>query len=140
MPSIFDMDPNDLPPRPKDDDTPVRASGKPRNNKRETLTPLELAKGKLTLLGLTELAMKTLQETMENADFQVAMRAAQIVLDRAGFGPKTTVDVNTTHMDLSSLSMDELAERANLIVKKIRTTTPAADLRPTGTESRPTIN
>lgn len=116
MASIFDSDPNDLPPREKDEDEP-----KKRGKGRTPLSPAEYAKGKRTLYEMVEVAFKTLLDAMQHGDYNVAAKAAQTVLDRTGFGPKSTVDINTVNVDLTSLSRDELASRAEQIAQQIRT-------------------
>jgi len=114
MASIFDKDPNNLPPRPAEKEEGTR------NKKRQSLTPAEFAQAGRTLLAKVERAFQTLEDAMANADYSTAVKAAQIVLDRSGFGPKSTVDVNQNTMDLSALSKEELADRANQIVQMLR--------------------
>jgi hypothetical protein len=109
MASIYDFG---NPPPPQ-----VEPEGKPRSKKRE-LTAMEVRTGKTTLLGMVDKAFETLQAAMTEADWPTAIKAAQVILDRTGFGPKTTVDVNSTHVDLSMLSREQLAERAMLISRK----------------------
>lgn len=111
MSSIFDMDPPDGKKPTKD----VK-----RSKHRESLTPAELLSGKRKLSEMVESAFMALQDAMVAADHPTAIKAAQIILDRAGFGPKSTVDVNTTHTDLSALSREELAERASKIAGILR--------------------
>lgn len=101
---------------PIEEREPVKKRGK----KRESLTANEVSERKTTLASKVDRAIETLETAMEEADFSTAIKAAQIILDRTGFGPKTTVDVNTTHRDLSSLSREELAERAQRLASRIR--------------------
>lgn len=120
MATIFDSDPNNLPPRPKEKETGSR------DKKRQSLTPTERAACGRTLFEKVERAFQTLEEAMVNADYSTAVKAAQIILDRSGFGPKSTVDVNQTTMDLSSLSEEQLAERANRVLHMLRAKSGAA--------------
>jgi len=114
MASVFDLDPNNLPPRPKED-LPMK-----RSKHREHLSNSDYAAGKRTLMSMVESAFDCLENAVQHADYPTAIKAAQIILDRSGFGPKSTVDVNTTTLDLSALSRDELAERALRIASVIR--------------------
>jgi len=115
MASIFDLDPNDLPPRPKEEDLPMK-----RSKHREHLSNSDFAAGKRTLMSMVESAFDCLENAVQHADYPTAIKAAQIILDRSGFGPKSTVDVNTTSMDLSALTREELAERASRISHLLR--------------------
>ena len=110
MANIYDFE--DAPKSAKSEETPSRSEDAPRKRERESLSPSQLAKGRRTLLQMVETAFNTLERAMESADWPTAIKAAQIVLDRSGFGPKSTVDVNTSAIDLSSLTREELAERA----------------------------
>lgn len=118
MASIFDKDPNDLPPR----------ESETRNKKRrEPLTAYEHTQGKKRLYDMVQIAFDALEEAARTADHSTAVKAATAILDRAGFGPKSTVDVNTT-IDLSNLSRAELAERARLVSERLRI--QAGNVRP----------
>jgi hypothetical protein len=101
--SIFDEDP----------DEPKVALK--RDKKREPLTAFEVTKGRRRLYDMVEQAFDTLLEAAQRADYGNAVKAAIAILDRAGFGPKSTVDVNTTHFDLSNLTTEQLAERAKQV-------------------------
>jgi hypothetical protein len=115
MASIFDMDPEGMPPRPPEIlDTPKRSKT------RESLSNFEVTQGKRRLADMVEEAFKVLQEAMVHADYATGIKAAQIILDRAGFGPKSTVDVNSVHVDLSNLTREELAARAEKISGMLR--------------------
>lgn len=85
-----------------------------------SLSSSEAVTAKRRLADMVMKAFETLQEAMETADHNTAIKAAQIVLDRSGFGPKTTMDINTTSVDLTALSRDQLAERAAKIASIIR--------------------
>jgi hypothetical protein len=112
--SIFD----DLP------DTPLKEERQEKSIKRskhrEALTPGEAVEGKRRLYSMVEKAFDALEEAIQTADHATAIKAAQILLDRAGFGPKSTVDLNSTHMDLSNLTKEELADRASRISAQLR--------------------
>lgn len=115
MASIFDDDVD----APQASPTAKEKSIK-RSKHRESLTSTELASGKRRLSDMVTDAFNTLQQAMTEADHPTAIKAAQIILDRSGFGPKNTVDINTTNVDLSSLSREELADRAAQLVAKLR--------------------
>jgi len=115
MASIFDLDPDDLPPRSQKEEITLK-----RSKHRESITPSDYSKGKRTLMSMVESAFDCLEDAVKSADFPTAIKAAQIILDRSGFGPKSTVDVNTTSLDLSTLSREELAERASRISHQLR--------------------
>jgi hypothetical protein len=119
MASIFDSDPNGLPPRPKEKE-------EKRDKKRQSLTQSEFAACGRTLLAKVEKAFQTLEDAMSNADFNTAVKAAQIILDRTGFGPKSTLDVNQVTMDLSSLTDEQLRERAKGVVRMLEAKTGVA--------------
>lgn len=111
---VSNLDPNDTAPQKK--------RSKSRNL--EALTSTQLRQGRMKLADMIDLAFRTLEEAMDNADYNTATRAAVALLDRTGFGPKSTVDVNTTHVNLSEMTNEELAERAlrlhtKLAAKKI---------------------
>jgi len=116
MASIFDMDPDGLPKREKEEEKPRRSKH------REKMTPSETASAKTRLAQMVEKAFDALEEAVQHADHGNSIKAAQILLDRAGFGPRSTVDVNATHTDLTTLSREELAERAAKITAKLRGT------------------
>jgi hypothetical protein len=120
MASIFDKDPNNLPPRPKEEEPAIR------DKKRQSLTSAEFAAAGRTLLAKVNRAFEVLHEAMDKADYGTAIKAAQIVLDRTGFGPKSTVDVNQTTMDLTNLSKAELGLRAARIAEMLQGRVPPA--------------
>jgi hypothetical protein len=115
VPSIFD---NDFKPDPEEDlGTPSNG----RSNKRDlSLSKFDVSTGRKTLGQMVNIAFDTLQEAMEKADFNTAVKAAQILLDRAGFGPKTTVDINSTHTDLTDLTREQLAQRAAELSERLK--------------------
>lgn len=130
MASIFDDDFGDG--LPKDTEQKPRKRGKHR----ESLTSTEIRQGHAKLLDMVESAFETLEAATREADFPTAIKAAQIILDRAGFGPKSTVDVNTTSLDLSQLSREELAIRAEQLAAKLKTDAGMMKVTPVS----PTIN
>lgn len=91
-----------------------------RSKHRETLSSTDIVRGRRSLASMVEAAFKTLEDAMIESDYPTAIKAAQIVLDRAGFGPKSSMDITTTSIDLSSLSREELAERALSIARQIQ--------------------
>lgn len=105
MTSVFDTIEHTAP-EPRNDEPPKRSKTRVEN-----LTVGVIRRGRKTLAEMVELAFITLEEAMLHADYNTASRAAIATLDRAGFGPKTTVDINSTHIDLSELSREELDER-----------------------------
>ena len=120
MASVYDIDN----PFPKPDQ-PEKVK---RSKHREFLTSSELVAGKRKLADMVDRAFLALEEAMVSADHTTAVKAAQIILDRAGFGPKSTVDVNTTTLDLSSLSREELAARASGIADMLRQSGKAEEM------------
>lgn len=148
MKSIFDDDPLDPlnPLDPLTPDTPASTpdpAPKPKRSKhREGLTPSEVSAGKSRMGVMVQKAFDALEEAIVQADHSTAIKAAQILLDRAGFGPKSTVDVNATHRNLSELTREELAERAAQLSAQLRTTPTAAPsptaAAPSAAATRPT--
>lgn len=65
-------------------------------------------------------AIQALRDAMRDGDHQEAVRAAQIVLDRAGYGPKSTVVVEDLPDDLSNVPREQLAERAERIARALK--------------------
>jgi hypothetical protein len=117
LPSVFDHSSIPADPEQVPENEPRK-----RSNKRPELTSLELKEGNKSLFSLVDKAFHTLNEAMENADYSTAVKAAQIVLDRTGFGPKSTVDVNNNTFDFSEMSADELASRAEKLAFELRST------------------
>lgn len=113
MANVFDLDtivsPVEKKPEPKK-----------RSKNRETLTPAQRTSGQVKLHELVDIAFNTLEEAMIFGDYSTATKAAQITLDRAGYGPKSTVDINQTSLDLSALSKEELAQRAQKLADHLR--------------------
>src|SRR5678809_1603910 len=53
-------------------------------------------------------AIRALEQAMTFGEYGEMIRAAQIILDRAGYGPKSTVVVEELPDDLSNLSDTEI--------------------------------
>lgn len=115
MTSIYDQLPGTALSAPEPEPKEVK-----RTKKRDTLTSTERRTGQRKLSEMVDTAFVALQEAMTTADHATSVKAALGILDRAGFGPKSTMDINTTQMDLSALSKEELAERALKIANLIR--------------------
>ena len=92
-----------------------------RGKKRESLTSAEVTSGKRRLSAMVDRAFDVLSQIVVEADYPTALKAIQIILDRSGFGPKTSLDVTTTSIDLSAMTRDELAARAQQIATTLRT-------------------
>lgn len=102
-------------------ETPFRPEDPPSRSKhRFALSSTELATGKRRLSDMVQSAFKCLEDAMKFGDYPTAVKAAQIILDRSGFGPRTTMDVNTVHVDLTNLTQDELAARAFKIAEFLK--------------------
>ncbi len=115
MASIYDIDGPVKPPTKEEKKEAKRSKSRP-----DELTSSEIRAGKMRLLEMVETSFKTLEDAMLLADFPTAVKAAQIILDRTGFGPKSTVDVNAVHTDLSELTREQLAERAATLAARIK--------------------
>ena len=116
--SVFDEIPPDL-------QAQVPRIASKRSGHRETplqceLSLQELREGRQGLKHLVNASLEVLGLILLEGDYKDALRAAQIILDRSGFGPKSTLEVNTTFTDLSELSRAELAERASAIAETLR--------------------
>lgn len=66
------------------------------------------------------LAIRALRQAMRQGDHAEAVKAALGILDRAGYGPKSTLQIEDLPEDLSSLSEKQLAERAERIAKALK--------------------
>lgn len=64
-------------------------------------------------------AIRALEQAMTNGEYGEMIRAAQVILDRAGYGPKSVVQIEEAPDDLSDLSKEELAERAARLVREL---------------------
>ncbi len=83
-------------------------------------SPLARAAAQKRLLMLVEPAFEMLLKAMESNDIKSGVRAAEVILDRAGFGPKATLEVTTNKDNLANLSREELAQRAMELAERAR--------------------
>jgi len=84
-------------------------------------TPIAIHAARLRLLALVEPALETLFEAMEQTDhWPSAVKAAEILMDRAGFGPRSTLVIEDDRKDLAPLTTDELLARTELIQTRLR--------------------
>lgn len=65
-------------------------------------------------------AIQALEDAMSHGEHGEAIKAAQIILDRAGYGPKSTVQIEELPDDLSNLSAEELAARAERLAQALK--------------------
>ena len=65
-------------------------------------------------------AIEALDKAMVKADWPDVIKAATAILDRAGYGPKSTIAIEELPEDLSSLTDEQLAERAERVAKMLR--------------------
>jgi len=83
--------------------------------------PLVKAAAKQRLLAMTEPAFAVLMEVMEEgAEDEVRLKAAIAVLDRAGYGPRSTVVVDHRKEELASLTDAEIAERMKVLLNQMQ--------------------
>jgi hypothetical protein len=94
----------------------------PRSKKRETLTQFAIRDAKITLQDAVETALRTLEMAMRVADWPTAVKASLGILDRAGLGPRSTIEIDDLQRDLSVLSREQLAARAEALASHIRAT------------------
>lgn len=66
---------------------------------------------KTRLLYMVEPALRVLNKCMISGDLNVALKAAQIILDRAGFHPHATLEIEEKPKDYSDVSTDDLIKR-----------------------------
>src|SRR5262245_55494000 len=104
MDNIFDFVPPPPPPPPEE----------PSRSKKRIigLTPASAVSAKVTLEAAVQTALDVLESAMRCADWPTAVKAALGILDRAGLGPRSVVEIDDLRRDLSLLSRSELAERA----------------------------
>lgn len=101
-------------------------------------TPLARAAAKQRLLMMVEPAFEMLVKAMESDDIRSGVKAAEIILDRAGFGPKSTVMVEDNRDNLANLTREELAQRAASLAERARSQVPAPVIEEGETDSTPT--
>ncbi len=78
-------------------------------------TPLAKNKIKQRLLAMSETALDALHEAQAKGDWPVVVRTAFGILDRAGFGPSSTVKIDHTESDLKQLTDTELEARTQQV-------------------------
>lgn len=88
-----------------------------------------LKSGKIKLADLADDAFDTLGRAMKFADWPTAVQASKLILDRSGFGPKSTLTIEEG-MDLSSLTDEQLAAVAFQIGMKLKNTDNPEDPEP----------
>lgn len=83
-------------------------------------TPLARKAAKERLLAMVEPAFQVLREALASEDETNAIRAAKIILDRAGFGPQSKVVVVDEREDLKNMTSEELAAKAQAIALELQ--------------------
>lgn len=83
-------------------------------------TPISVRVAKQRLASMVPRALEALEQAMEFGDWPVVVRAAQIILDRAGLGAKATISIEEREKDLSKLTPDELEARARRVYAALR--------------------
>lgn len=84
-------------------------------------SPTTRATAKMRLMCLVEPALETLLDAMEQRDhWPSAVRAAETLLDRAGFHAKLGLVHEEERPDLQSLTKEQLAVRAQQLAMRIR--------------------
>lgn len=68
------------------------------------------------LLYLVEPALRVMNKCMASGDLNVALKAAQIVLDRAGFHPHATLEIEEKAVDYATMSNMQLRNRAQKLI------------------------
>jgi hypothetical protein len=82
--------------------------------------PIPIRVARRQLAGLVPKALQALEAAIEHGDWPTVVRAAQVILDRAGLGPHATLNIEQTKRDLSELSDDELEERAHRVFEALQ--------------------
>ena len=86
--------------------------------------PVTKAAGRLRLLAMADVAFRTLLEAMDPANgagWKEKITAAVAVLDRSGFGPKSTVVVDQPDTrDYSEMTLEQLEQEALKTADQIR--------------------
>lgn len=100
-------------------------------------TPMIRQAARERLQMLVDPAVNALQTVMQQGkcdacgrsdDPLVVVKAAQLVLDRTGHGPHSTVTVNSTAAELSELTNIQLAERLEQRARELRAQEPQAEV------------
>jgi hypothetical protein len=66
---------------------------------------------KLRLLAMCDVAFKVLNRAMASNDLGIALKAAVAIIDRAGMGPHSTLEIKQREADLSQMHTDSLKNR-----------------------------
>jgi hypothetical protein len=74
---------------------------------------------RMRLLYLVEPALRVLNKAMAGADQNLAVKAAQIILDRSGFHPHATLEIEEKPVDLSNLTTEQLKRRASRLINAL---------------------
>lgn len=74
---------------------------------------------KMRLLAMVDPAFRVMLKAMASEDMNVALKAAIAVADRAGYYPRADLDAAERPEDLSKLTQDELAERAQRTLRRL---------------------
>ena len=128
MASIFDF-PEITPETQSPLDSPP-SKAKTGRRGRLLITAADLAEGKRVLAGMISGAMVRLHEIIETGSDQDALKGIQMLLDRSGFGPKSAIDVTTTNIDLTNVSIQDMMDRVRAIESQSLAT---------GTDGRPIV-
>jgi hypothetical protein len=94
----------------------IETEGKPK-----LLTKADM---RLRMMKLVPKAWRCLEENLYSEDDKVAVTAALGILDRCGFGPQSKVTVEDVSTDLTSLTDEQLRQRALDIAAQIAQNTP----------------
>jgi hypothetical protein len=72
------------------------------------------------LLALQEKSLVALEELFDFADDRTRLAAIVAVFDRTGFGPKSTLAIEESEQDVTSMTLDELAEHSDRLGHRAR--------------------
>lgn len=82
------------------------------------------AAARTRLLYLVEPALRVMNKAMASGDLNIAIKAAQIILDRAGFHPHATLEIAEQPVDYGAMSTTQLAQRAHKLLSAIESSSP----------------
>lgn len=97
-------------------------------------TPLDKTAAKKRLLSLIEPALDALEKALACGEWPTVVRAATVLLDRAGFGPHANIRVESDTIDLSELSDEQLVQRASVVFQRVKERYHAAQRQEDGGE------
>lgn len=89
--------------------------------------PLATAQARQRLMCLVEPAFEMLLKAMESTDIRAGVKAAEIILDRAGMHAKLAVEVIGSS-NLANMSRQELADRASELAERARIAAAATSI------------